>query len=69
MLKLKGNAWNIVSLAPAIMTAHFSIEYRSHFTHLHATSVGFIGATEQLLIIQVFFLIAYLAPDSNDVYQ
>lgn len=51
------------------MSAHFSIEYRTHFTGLHATSVGMVGATEQLIIIMALHLYAGLSTASNSVFQ
>lgn len=50
MLTVKADIWEIMLCVPGIMAPHFSVEYRTHFTGFHATVVGFIGATEQLII-------------------
>lgn len=39
-----------MALAPAIWIAHYAIEYRTHYTKWHIIIIGFIGATEQLII-------------------
>ena len=41
----------IILLTPGVMSAHYSIEYRTHFTNWHITTVGAIGATEQLFFV------------------
>ena len=41
----------ILLLTPGVMSAHYSIEYRTHFTNWHITTVGAIGATEQLFFV------------------
>lgn len=46
LLKVGDNVWKVLSLTPAVLSVHFSIEFRAHFTGLHVTSVGMIGATE-----------------------
>ena len=58
-----------MSIAPGCFSAHFSIEYRTHFTHFHATQVGMIGATEQLILVELGHLAAYFALNSNDYFQ
>ena len=62
LLMIRSNVYFILLCVPGVMAAHYSIEYRTHFTKFHATVVGFIGATEQL-IIQMFFTLgcAYLS--------
>ena len=56
ILKVKSNIWAIMSIAPGCFSAHYSIEYRTHFTHFHATQVGMIGATEQLILVELGLL-------------
>ena len=46
MLTVKDDIWRILALTPGVMSAHYSIEYRTHFTGVHTLVVGFIGATE-----------------------
>ena len=65
--QLKGSVWRILLIAPGVMSAHYSIEYRTHFTNFHSTVVGAIGATEQLLFVQIATLVCYFAPSSNGV--
>lgn len=48
------------------MSAHYSIEYRTHFTKMHQTVIGFVGATEQLLFVQVPTLLAFFLVESSD---
>jgi len=69
LLKVGDNMWMTLSLAPAVLSAHFSIEFRAHFTGIYATSVGVVGATEQLVIVMLIHLIAALSWDSNDVFE
>ena len=54
-------------ITPGVMSAHYSIEYRTHFTHMHQTVIGFIGATEQLLFVQAGTLACYFYPKSNEM--
>ena len=49
------------------MSAHYSIEYRTHFTNFHQTVSGFIGATEQLLVVQAGTLALYFYPTLSDI--
>lgn len=58
----------ILMLTPGVMSAHYSIEFRTHFTKMHQTVIGFIGATEQLLFVQIGTFLCYWAADSNAVY-
>ena len=55
-------------LTPGVMSAHYSIEYRTHFTNFHQTVSGFIGATEQLLVVQAGTLAMYFYPTSNEMF-
>ena len=52
-------------ITPGVFTAHYSIEYRTHFTKVHQTVIGFIGATEQLVIIMLATLLCGFVEDSN----
>jgi len=45
-VSIGGNIWKILLITPGVMSAHYSIEYRTHFTNWHITTVGNIGATE-----------------------
>ena len=56
-------------LTPGVMSAHYSIEYRTLFTKFHATVVGQIGATEQLIFIQLGVLACYFAEEGNAMYS
>lgn len=60
--------WRIVSLAPAIVTAHYSNEYRKHLTGQSGNQVGMVSLSEQLVIYKLLHLIAALAPSSNLVF-
>ena len=51
IMTLGADVNRILLIVPGVMSAHFSIEYRTHFTNFHNTVVGFIGATEQLIFI------------------
>ena len=66
---LKNDIARILFLVPGIMSAHYSIEYRTHFTNFHNTVVGFIGATEQLIFIQFGTLLCFFLAESNEFYQ
>ena len=46
MVAIGNDIWSILAITPGVMAAHYSIEYRTHFTGMHTTVVGFIGATE-----------------------
>ena len=46
----------MMMIMPGVLSAHYSIEYRTHFTNFHSTVVGLIGATEQLIFIQIGLL-------------
>jgi len=65
MLQMKGDIWRILALTPGVMSAHYSIEYRTHFTNFHSTVVGAIGATEQLLFLQIAILACAIPASSN----
>ena len=68
LMKFHGNIWAIMMSAPATFSAHYSIEYRMHFTKFHAYHVGNIGATEQLVLVMLFNLIPCFFPQSNEIY-
>jgi len=63
------NIWKILLITPGVMSAHYSIEYRTHFTNWHITTVGSIGATEQLLFIQLGTLYCWWSAESNFAVQ
>ena len=46
MLQTGPNIWMILAFTPGVMSMHFSVEYRTHFTNFHQLVVGGIGATE-----------------------
>jgi hypothetical protein len=56
-------------MLPATFTPHYTIEYRKHFTSFHATEVGGLGATESLILMEIFFLSSYFSPLSNGVHK
>jgi hypothetical protein len=66
---VKDNIWLILALTPGVFSAHYSIEYRSHFTKWHITVVGLIGATEQLVFLQLGTICNYFSVYSNDMYS
>lgn len=63
--KIENDFYRILMLIPGIMSAHFSIEYRTHFTNYHCTVIGLFGATEQLLLIQLGTVLPYFLLSSN----
>lgn len=67
VLKLKGSILPILLISPACFSPHYSIEYRTHFTKFHAYHVGNIGATEQLILVELGHLYAYFSVNGNDV--
>jgi len=68
LLKLKSNIWAIMLMSPVCFSPHYSIEYRTHFTKFHAYVVGLLGATEQLIVVEIAHLWPYFYPESNDKY-
>jgi phosphatidylglycerophosphate synthase len=68
LLKLRNNITSIMLLAPCVFSAHYSIEYRMHFTKFHAYHVSNIGATEQLIVVELAHLIPYFSEQSNEWY-
>jgi len=56
MLQAGPNIWVILAMTPGVMSAHFAIEYRTHFTNFHQLVVGGIGSTEQLCIVMTVTL-------------
>lgn len=66
LLQTGGNIWIILAITPGVMAAHYSIEYRTHFTGVHYTVVGMIGATEQLCILMTVTLVTLFHPLNND---
>lgn len=59
----------IFLLNMSLLTAHFSIEYRTHFTNFHSTVVGNLGATELLITVQVGILIPAFFAETNTWYR
>jgi len=68
MLTVKDDIWRIIALTPGVMSAHYSIEYRTHFTGVHTLVVGFIGATEQLCIVMGVTLWCAIATGTNSFF-
>lgn len=66
-LRIESDIIRILMITPGVMSAHYSIEYRTHFTHMHQTVIGLIGATEQLLVIQAITLSCSIY--SNEILQ
>lgn len=56
-------------MLPATFTPHYTIEYRKHFTDFHVTVVGFMGATESLLLMELFHITSYFSPLANDLHH
>ena len=56
-------------MLPGTFTPHYTIEYRKHFTDFHVTVVGFMGATESLLLMELFHLTSYISPLSNGLHK
>lgn len=56
-------------MLPATFTPHYTIEYRKHFTDFHVTVVGFMGATESLLIMEFFHLTSFISPLANNLHH
>lgn len=69
LLKVNDDVWRVVSLVPAIMSPHFCIEYRAHFTGFRETQVGMVGTTSWLILVQLLHLIVWLMPESNDCLE
>jgi phosphatidylglycerophosphate synthase len=59
MLQVGDDCWKIILLTPGLLSAHYSIEYRTHFTKMHQTVVAMMGATEQILLVQAFTLLSF----------
>ena len=68
-LQLGNNMTRILLLTPGVMSAHYSVEYRTHFTGMHQTVIGFMGATEQALAIQGPTLACFFLAESNGYFQ
>ncbi len=45
-LRVNSDIGRVLLLTPGVMSAHYSIEYRTHFTKVDQTVIGLIGATE-----------------------
>jgi phosphatidylglycerophosphate synthase len=67
MLKVKNDVIRVISLAPAIMSPHFSVEFRTYFTGYRCKQVGIVGSTDLVLITQTLYLLVLFSPDSNQV--
>ena len=68
MLSVGDDIWRILAITPGVMSAHYSIEFRTHFTGVHTLVVGFIGATEQLCIVMAVTLWCALSPGTNGFF-
>ena len=68
LLKLGPDIWKLLLIMPALLTPHYSIEYRSYFTHWHITVVGLFGATECLIIQIICMMMSWASPLSNDFF-
>jgi hypothetical protein len=69
LLKTGSGLLNIMLMLPATFTPHYTIEYRKHFTDYHVTVVGFMGATESLLIMEFFHLTSFFSHLANGLHQ
>lgn len=69
LLRTGNSLLHIALMLPPTFTPHYSIEYRKHFTHIHVTVVGFMGATESLLLMEAFHLTSFFHPLSSDLHK
>lgn len=69
IIQTHGNVWIVLLLTPGILSPHFLVEYRTHFTNFHLTAVAGIGATEQICIIMSIESIALFYTESSAIYQ
>jgi len=68
MMQTGPNIWLILAFTPGVMSMHYSVEYRTHFTNFHQLVVGFLGSTEQLCIVISITMVGYFSPSSNAIY-
>jgi phosphatidylglycerophosphate synthase len=68
MLQTGPNIWLILAMTPGVMSQHYAIEYRTHFTNFHQLVVGGIGSTEQLCIVMGVTLAAFFIPGGNGAF-
>ena len=64
-LRIGNDIIRILMITPGVFSAHYSIEYRTHFTKVHMTVIGLIGATEQLFFVMAGTLGAFFTEESN----
>lgn len=69
LLKTGNSLLNIMLMLPATFTPHYTIEYRKHFTNIHVTVVGCLGATESLLLMEFFHITSFFSPLANDLHH
>jgi phosphatidylglycerophosphate synthase len=68
MLQTGPNIWLILAMTPGVMSQHYAIEYRTHFTNFHQLVVNGIGSTEQLCIVMFVTMFAFFHPEGNALY-
>ena len=66
-LLMGDDVWRIMAIAPGVWIAHYSIEYRTHYTKWHIIVIGFIGATEQLIFQMIGLTYIGVHPRANAV--
>lgn len=64
-----GDIWLVLAYTPGVMSAHFLVEYRTHFTNFHQLVIAGIGATEQLCSIMGICSVSLFFAQSTDCYQ
>jgi hypothetical protein len=68
IIQAGGNLWLILAMTPGVMSAHYLVEYRTHFTNYHQLVILGVGATEQLCLIMSICSVALFFPDSTGCY-
>jgi len=69
VLLIGTDIWTLLIFVPALLTPHYSIEYRTYFTHFHNTISGAVGQTESIIIMICLNLIAFFHPLSNGIFK
>lgn len=72
MARLSGRFWPIFFVINGQLLPHYTIEYRKHFTHFHATVVEVaggiqIGATECCMIMYGLQFLFALMPGTTEI--
>lgn len=64
-----GALWLVIAFTPGVMSAHFLVEYRTHFTNFHQLVIGGLGATEQLCLIMSICGSCVFFEDGANIYH